>query len=151
MEDHDWVPSDGKQPCGVGARAPGFGPNGHLRGGGACSRSREGDVSPGDFRSKACLARSRALPRERRRAGAGGEARGQQDAPGPGPARVRVCTVGRCKACARHGPDARQCQRWRCGIEGQRRWVKIQHKPRAEAPGTERARRAEFAPRGSAC
>lgn len=48
MEDHDWVPSDGKQPCGVGARAPGFGPNGHLRGGGACSRSREGGVSPGD-------------------------------------------------------------------------------------------------------
>lgn len=23
-----------------------------------------------------------------------------------------VCTVGRCRACARHGPDARHCGRW---------------------------------------
>lgn len=48
MEVHGWVPSTGKQPRRVGARAPGFGPDRRLRGGGGCSRSRERDVSPRD-------------------------------------------------------------------------------------------------------
>lgn len=134
MEDHDGVPSAGKQPCGVGAGEPGFGPNGRLRGGGGCSRSGEGGVSTGG-----CFAARLVWLAAGRSPGSGGAQgragrRAASRMPGPGPARVRVCTVGRCKACARHGPDARRCRRWGRGTEGQRRWVKIQHKTRAQAP-----------------
>lgn len=88
MEDHDWVPSDGKQPCGVGARAPGFGPNGHYRGGGACSRSREGDVSPGD-----CFAARLVWLAAGRSPGSGG-AQGRR-----GGARPAGCSWARAGAC----------------------------------------------------
>lgn len=112
MEDRDWAPRTGKQPCGVGAGAPGFGPGGRLRGGGGCSRSRERDVSPGD-----CFAERLVWLAAGRSLGSGGAQgrAGRRAASRMLPARAGactcVCTVGRCKACARHGRDARQCRR----------------------------------------
>lgn len=96
------------------------------------------------------LFRSGTLPHERRRARAGWAARGQQDAPGPRPARVRVCArwrdAGRVHGTgetrARVGPGCR-------AVEGRRCRVKKTHKTQAQ--GTQRTRRAVFAPSDSMC
>lgn len=76
----------------------------------------------GLLRSRDCLARGRAIPGEPLSEGGGQEdaARSAQRASRPRPAHVRVCTVGRYRACARHGPEARQCVRQVQGAAAQR-------------------------------
>lgn len=140
MEDHGQGPRAGKQPCGVGGREPGFGPDARLRGeGGARAPGRgmcpRGAVSWRDlFGSQqgaplGCAARK-------------GELEGARPA-GCSRARAGACpcvrTAGRSRACARHGRDARQSRRRR---------AKKTHKTQARR--TQRRRRALSPPGGSA-
>ena len=78
----------------------------------------------GLFQSEACLACSRALPREPQRSqGPDGRRGASRLLPALAGAYVSVRTVGKCRECARHGWDVRQ--------------VKIPHK--TQAPGLQRA------------
>lgn len=98
----EWRTTAGKQPCSVGAGAPGFGPDARLRGWGGCARSGEKDVSP----RRCFVARLVWLPAGRSPGSGGARPAGCSRAPGGACTCVR--TVGRCRACARHGRDARQ-------------------------------------------
>lgn len=132
MEVHDPVPSTGKQPRSVGARAPGFGPDGRLRGGGGCSRSRERDVSPRDcFAARLVwLAAGRSLGSGGAQGRAGRRAASRM-LPGPG-RRVYVCARwGGARRVHGTGGTRASAGARRRGRQHQRRRVKIPHKTRA--------------------
>lgn len=156
MEDHDGVPSAGKDRA-VWSRSARFRPDSRWRGGGGARAPGQKDVSPGAVAQRGLFGSLQGAPRgaAARRVGRGGARRAGCSRAGP--ARVRVCArwggaervhgTGGTRASAGAG---RRCR------DGRRLRVKITCKTRAWASrgagqgNSERTHRAGSAPRGPA-